>query len=233
MTRSSLSFPDTVLPIDTARLATHGNPVTCVLAGRRGPLTLVRGRERVTGEILLVRPGIEHGVVCSPGGARVLYLNGLSFPADETLAWRFDGKLALLAMDAMNSHPDAARELRAQLGGGKGYPAEIATIAHAAMWDPMERLTQIDLAQRLKMERTKALRYFKAATGLTFRDFKRWSGLQFAARQMLEGASIRTAALDAGFADTAHLSRTFRLLFGLTPSDALTGLQARHNAGEA
>lgn len=48
---------------------------------------------------------------------------------------------------------------------------------------------------------------------------------------MMEDASIRTAAMDAGFADSAHLSRTFRLLFGLTPSDALAGLQRRRGEG--
>ena len=31
------------------------------------------------------------------------------------------------------------------------------------------------------------------------------------------------AAMDAGFADTAHLTRTFRASFGLTPSEAIAG----------
>jgi transcriptional regulator GlxA family with amidase domain len=30
--------------------------------------------------------------------------------------------------------------------------------------------------------------------------------------------------MDAGFADTAHLSRTFRVSFGLSPSKAIAGL---------
>ena len=42
-------------------------------------------------------------------------------------------------------------------------------------------LSQLALAHRLKMERTSALRMFKAATGLTFRRFKQWSALQHAA----------------------------------------------------
>ena len=68
------------------------------------------------------------------------------------------------------------------------------------------------------------MRCFKAATGQTFRDFKRWSALQHAAQRMAEGALVRTAAMDAGFADTAHLSRVFRRGFGLTPSAAIAGL---------
>ena len=63
----------------------------------------------------------------------------------------------------------------------------------------------------------------KAATGLTFRRFKQWSALQHAARQIAAGELVRTAAMDAGFADTAHLTRTFRASFGLTPSEAIAG----------
>jgi AraC-like DNA-binding protein len=89
----------------------------------------------------------------------------------------------------------------------------------------MQRMSQDELACRLHMERTRALRCFKAATGQTFRDFKRWSALQHAAQLMAEGALVRTAAMDAGFADTAHLSRVFRRGFGLTPSAAIAGLE--------
>lgn len=88
----------------------------------------------------------------------------------------------------------------------------------------MQRMSQGELARRLSMERTRALRCFKAATGQTFREFKRWSSLQHAAQLMAEGALVRTAAMDAGFADTAHLSRVFRRGFGLTPSAAIAGL---------
>ncbi|WP_414711926.1 helix-turn-helix domain-containing protein [Sphingopyxis sp.] len=41
---------------------------------------------------------------------------------------------------------------------------------------------------------------------------------------MKQGALVRTAAMDAGFADTAHLSRAFRETFGLTPSAAISAL---------
>ena len=86
------------------------------------------------------------------------------------------------------------------------------------------RMPQDELAQRLGMERTRALRLFLAATGQGFREFKRWSAMQYAAQQMKQGALVRTAAMDAGFADTAHLSRAFRETFGLTPSAAISAL---------
>ena len=87
----------------------------------------------------------------------------------------------------------------------------------------MTRMDQRELAERLRLERTQAMRTFKAATGMTFREFKRWRALCAATRQIAEGQLVRTAALDAGFADTAHLTRTFRLTFGTTPTLATAG----------
>ncbi|MEJ7729245.1 MAG: hypothetical protein WKG00_08515 [Polyangiaceae bacterium] len=38
--------------------------------------------------------------------------------------------------------------------------------------------------------------------------------------QIAEGQLVRTAAMDGGFADTAHLTRTFRAAFGTTATAA-------------
>lgn len=133
--------------------------------------------------------------------------------------------LARLAALAIRGEADALAELRARLGVATApLPASLAAIVRAIEADPMLRMSQTELARRLGAERTAALRRFKAATGLTFRAFKRWSGLQHAARQIAAGVLVRTAAMDAGFADTAHLSRSFRDLFGLSPSAAIAGL---------
>ncbi|HEX6243550.1 MAG TPA: AraC family transcriptional regulator, partial [Polyangiales bacterium] len=120
---------------------------------------------------------------------------------------------------------DALHELRARLTvKAPRLPAGIAQVVRAIYAEPMQRMSQAELARHLRLERTRALRCFKVSTGQTFRDFKRWSALQHAARLMAAGALVRTAAMDAGFADTAHLSRVFRQGFGLTPSAAIAGL---------
>ena len=175
---------------------------------------------------MLVRPGVVHAVALAERGADVLYLNGLAFPFDAPLAQVLGGVLAHLASDALRGDRCAMHELRARLTApAPKLPTGIAEVVRAIYADPMQRMSQGELARRLSLERTRALRYFKAATGQTFRDFKRWSALQHAAQLMVEGALVRTAAMDAGFADTAHLSRVFRQGFGLTPSAAIAGLE--------
>jgi AraC-like DNA-binding protein len=179
----------------------------------------------VTGDALIVRPGIAHCVAFGERGADVIYLNGLAFPFTAPLAVAATGALAQLTPRAIGGEADAVAELRLRLGSATApLPANMAAIVRAIEADPMTRMSQAELARRLGMERTRALRRFKAATGLTFRAFKLWSGLQHAARQLEAGVLVRTAAMDAGFADTAHLSRSFRALFGLSPSAAIAGL---------
>jgi AraC-like DNA-binding protein len=144
---------------------------------------------------------------------------------DAPLAQNLSGVLAYLACDAIRGDPCAIRELRARLTApAPRMPIGIAEVVRTIYTDPMRRMPQEELARRLHMERTRALRCFRTTTGQTFREFKRWSALQHAAQLMAKGALVRTAAMDAGFADTAHLSRVFRRGFGLTPSAAIAGL---------
>ena len=221
----SSPFLDALLPVPSRKLAAHANAVTCVLVGRTGPLRLDCDGTRVDGDVLLVRPGVVHAVTLAERGADVLYLNGLAFPLDAPLAEALGGAQAYLAFDALHGDRGAMRELRARLSTrASRLRTGIAEVVRAIYADPMQRMSQGELARRLRMERTQALRCFKAATGQTFRDFKRWSALQHAAQLMAEGSLVRTAAMDAGFADTAHLSRVFRRGFGLAPSAAIAGL---------
>lgn len=224
MSRSAVQFSTSVFSVDVTRLGPHCNPVPCVLTGRNKSITLVSRGEVVAGEILLIRPGIEHTVICS-GGINVMYLDGLQWSGDGRLAERLQGRLANLAIDAIFRGSDAQAALRQQLVSGvTQFPPHLVAVIQDLITEPMSRMTQRELSHRLQMERTRALRMFKAATGQTFRGFKQWSGLQHAARKIASGELVRTSAMDGGFADTAHLTRTFRTSFGLTPSEAIAGL---------
>lgn len=58
---------------------------------------------------------------------------------------------------------------------------------------------------------------FRAQTGMPVRPYLRWRRLLRAMHAVLSGASLTDAALQAGFADAAHFTRTMRRHFGITP----------------
>jgi AraC-like DNA-binding protein len=220
-------FTSTILPIPVTRLGAHPNVVMAVLAGRAGPITVEHTGASVTGDVLLVRPEVVHSVWLGRRGADVVYLNGLTFPYHAPLAVVLKGNLEALARRSIAGDACASEELRERLAFATDpLSAKMAAIVRAMQADPMRRVSQDELVRCLDMERTRALRAFKAATGLTFRRFKLWSALQHAAMRMAERELVRTAAMDAGFADTAHLSRVFSSMFGLCPSVAIAGLDA-------
>ncbi len=55
--------------------------------------------------------------------------------------------------------------------------------------------------------------------GVPFRPYVLWLRLQRAAAELAHGRSLTEAAHHAGFADGAHLSRVFRRMFGIAPSE--------------
>ncbi|MEO7477383.1 MAG: AraC family transcriptional regulator [Gemmatimonadales bacterium] len=56
---------------------------------------------------------------------------------------------------------------------------------------------------------------FVREVGLAFRPYVLWLRLNRAVEAFASGASLTTAAYGAGFADSAHLSRTFRRMYGM------------------
>lgn len=75
-----------------------------------------------------------------------------------------------------------------------------------------------DAAAAAGLSRSHFMHWFREASGLSFRAFVRWLRLQRAVRTLATGATLTEAAHLAGFADSAHLSRTFVATFGVPPA---------------
>lgn len=62
---------------------------------------------------------------------------------------------------------------------------------------------------------------FKEQVGIPLRRYVLWQRLQAAVETIATGDNLTQAAYQAGFADSAHLSRVFREMFGVAPSAVL------------
>lgn len=76
-------------------------------------------------------------------------------------------------------------------------------------------ITLGSVAKAVGLSPSRARHLFVAQTGLPFRSYLLWLRITKAVSIMSGGSSLTEAAHEAGFADSAHFSRTFRRMFGI------------------
>jgi AraC-like DNA-binding protein len=74
------------------------------------------------------------------------------------------------------------------------------------------------LARAVELSPGRLIHAFTASIGIPLRPYVQWLKVQRAAGAIVAGMPLAQAAHAAGFADAAHMSRTFRRMFGVTPS---------------
>lgn len=75
------------------------------------------------------------------------------------------------------------------------------------------------LARAVRLSPSRLMHVFTESIGVPLRPYLAWLRLQRAAAAVVARRPLSEAAHAAGFADAAHMSRTFRRMFGVAPSD--------------
>ncbi len=81
------------------------------------------------------------------------------------------------------------------------------------------------------LSQTRFMHVFTESVGVPLRPYILWLRLQRASCDLIGGNTITQAAHNAGFADAAHLTRTFRRMLGTTPTEL--SLRNRKSRGVA
>jgi len=84
-----------------------------------------------------------------------------------------------------------------------------------------EKITSRQLAQQVHLSPSRFQHRFVQHSGMAVRPYLRWLRLLTALAVIARGASLTEGAVEAGFADAAHFSRTFRRHFGFAPRHLL------------
>ncbi|WP_433525022.1 AraC family transcriptional regulator [Nocardia pseudovaccinii] len=107
-----------------------------------------------------------------------------------------------------------------------GSAADIARRVRAVLHDRyLDPISMDDLAEAAECSRFALYRAFRTNYGLAPSDYQRLLRLRTARRLIAAGRPISQAAIDAGFADQAHLTRWFRRCYGITPGVYFEGGQ--------
>ncbi len=77
------------------------------------------------------------------------------------------------------------------------------------------------LAEVACLSRDRLSHLFKQEVGIPIKSYILWYKLCQTGFKVVRGMTVSDAAAEAGFADAAHYSRTFRKMFGMTPSQIL------------
>lgn len=114
------------------------------------------------------------------------------------------------------------RDLADHMAGGVRADGPDARVRKMIAWAMQHQDGPVSLADvgaigGLSADRLRHL--FVEQTGLPFRTYLLWLRLTHAVEMLAHGAQLTPAAHEAGFADSAHFSRTFRRMFGIAPTN--------------
>lgn len=111
------------------------------------------------------------------------------------------------------------RELIARLSERRLVAAALdPRVAEAIVWMTAsldQPVSLRDVARLIHLSPGRTRHLFVQQTGLPIRTYALWLRLTRAVEMFADGASLTSAAHGAGFADSAHLSRTVRRMFGI------------------
>ncbi|MGV9677716.1 AraC family transcriptional regulator [Nocardia sp. NPDC003482] len=139
----------------------------------------------------------------------------------ERLCRSVEGPATALARDeavAATVDSGARHAPRPAAGPRDGAAAELARHARCLLRDRYgDDLSGAELAAAVGCDRFTLARAFRARYGMPPSVFQRQERLRAARRLLANGRPIAAAAVEAGFADQAHLTRWFRRCYGITP----------------
>jgi AraC family transcriptional regulator len=181
-------------------------------------------------DMLLISPNTPHAHPAF-GALAFLYLwpesiEWLHFPGREkgdVVPLPFNLRLRAIAHCAAAGDAVAARSLVDDLIGESASSAlsddalvsRAVALINRSLDGP---ITLAAVAKAVHRSPSRLAHRFREATGVPLRRYVLWSRLRTATEAAMRGASLTEAAHLAGFADSAHLSRTFRAMFGVAPS---------------
>jgi len=207
--------------VGPARAHAHAAVQTLTVSSGRVTLRDAFGEERAV-SVAVVPTGVRHEMLASPKAhATITYLDPVSRlgrqAAERVAATGRDPR----CVDAWLVAVDAADVATVDAETVALHPAVADALRLASTIGGQLSLTEV--AARVAMSAGRLGHLFAEQVGVPYSVWRRWLRLQRALAAVQAGASLTTAAHTAGFADSAHLTRSCRAMFGITPS---TGIRA-------
>jgi AraC family transcriptional regulator len=180
----------------------------------------IDGRHNKMGMLLLV-PEAKLAQWIAPRYA----VNGISRLPDKAIAKTrrifafFENRLKLEGDYADNDLENAYHKLIRVISDGTIHAIDERVLKGIELIRKrQERLDMKQLAANVALSESRFSHLFTENVGVSLRRYLLWLRLREAMQWIAAGSTLTETAYEAGFADSAHLTRTFRGMLGITPS---------------
>ncbi|MCP3725134.1 AraC family transcriptional regulator [Paraburkholderia sp. CNPSo 3272] len=215
-------------------------PAMVVVVGTWNTLRLDTTDESHTGRVLLVAPNVWRSITARDSGLYSVQLDSASELCQYLLKQvlkekrvvdlsnRADDFVMRIAASALNERQDCEMVRAGSQGllsalfpeAARSQPAD-ARVDAVASWLRTHVPVRTDprrLAGICGLSESRLAHLFLQETGVAIREYLLWVKMCKAAEMFVADVTLTEIAHSSGFSDLAHLSRTFRRYFDLTPS---------------
>ena len=171
----------------------------------------------IVARCLLISSMRPHAIVQAPAGVFTIFAEPRAWDAE------FLQQHVLLANPSLSGLVEAVRACRVPLALDARVERALAEVDASLS----SAVSARELASSVQLSLSQLVRLFGAQIGLSIRRLVLWRRLRLAITLVFEGQTLTYAAHSAGFADSAHFSRTMRATFGVRADRSLRHLQLR------
>lgn len=203
--------------------AEHTPMVPIFGAGLDGDISLVIDGEPFNGRTVSVPSGTPRSV--NAFGRRLAVMpfdpaHGTIGSVDEPAA--IDALCALAAAEEVDVVAWTALSAALGLQSLQSIDDRVRDAAHFIDSHSNENVPGAEVAEAVNYSLSRLQDLFRAQLGVSMRSYRSWSRLRRIGELMHTAPTLTDAAVEAGFYDAAHFSRTFMATFGVMPSEVFT-----------
>ena len=200
---------------ETGRTAPHAHYAHQFILSSESPVTVSLDGHLQTAHRLFIPSRQPHAIVHTPGHVLMAYVEPGAFEVDSLQK----------ALETAEFSPERLEQTLRRLPRRQADDERVQRALHTLDQQLNGKVSAQVLAEAAHLSLSQLERLFVSQLGVPVRRLVMWRRLRLALDLALSGHTLTQAAHSAGFADSAHFSRTMKQLFGVTAGASLRHLR--------